>query len=402
MQKLLKIFEQSLWQLLGKVVSSGATFIVLGLVARNFGETGTGTYTLAVTYLAIFFLLADFGFNAHVLRKFQTAEFKKLLGTRILWSGFLVVLAVGLLPFWPFTTPTFAQAVMFGSLAVVASGIFVTCNLIFQKNLRYDLSALAVIFGTIAWLLVVFWFIKQSLPVPYLLFTHFLSWLVISLVALVFVKKLINTLSISFVFSYIKKLFRESWPIAATLALNVVYFRADAFILSSIKGPAEVGIYNVAYQVFQSILVLPTFIMNSFYPMMLETLKNKIDRFQHQIKIALLGLLFLSFSILLATYYMSPFVIKLITGSGFTGSVTSLQILSLGFPAYFLSALLMWVMVAKNMYKKMLIIYGLGLMVNITANLVFIPQYGYIAASWITGASEYFILALQAVILLKK
>lgn len=401
MQKLLKITQQTLWQLAGKVVSAGATFIVLGLVARNFGEAGTGAYTLAVTYLAIFFLLADFGFNAHVLRETKF-EWQKLLGTRIIWSFVLVVLAVGLLPLWPFTTSLFAQAVMFGSLAIVASGVFVTCNLIFQKNLRYDLSILAVAVGTVFWLLIVFWFIRQNLPVSYLLLTHFLSWLVIAFVALIFVKKLIKNIALKFDFGYIKRLFQQSWPIAGTLALNVVYFRADAFILAYFKGPADVGVYNLAYSVFQSILVLPTFIMNSFYPMMLETLKNRIDRFSYQIKIAALGLLVLSLILSFMVYSLSFMVINLITGSGFAGSVQSLQILSLGFPAYFLSALLMWVMVAKNMYKKLLIIYGLGLAVNIAANLIFIPQHGYIAASWVTGASEYFILSLQAVILLKK
>ena len=68
MKILAKITSQTLWQILGKVVTTLSTFIILGLVARNYGEEGTGVFTLALTYLAIFYIFADFGFNAHVLK----------------------------------------------------------------------------------------------------------------------------------------------------------------------------------------------------------------------------------------------------------------------------------------------------------------------------------------------
>lgn len=65
-----KIFKQTSWQILGKVVTSVSTFVILGMVARNYGKEGTGVFTLALTYLAVFYVLSDFGFNAHVLKKF--------------------------------------------------------------------------------------------------------------------------------------------------------------------------------------------------------------------------------------------------------------------------------------------------------------------------------------------
>ena len=400
MQSLLKISQQTAWQLIGKIVSSLSTFIVLGLITRNFGETGTGTYTLAVTYLAMFFLLADFGFNAHILKKTHNLklagkdEWNKLLGVRILWSVFLVVAALVLLPIWPFTSTDFARSVMMGSLAIVAYAVYVTGNAVFQSGLRYDLSTVAVVSGSLVWLLIVFWFLKLKLGIPYLLLSHFLSWLVITSVTLIVLKKLIKNVSAVFDLKYARSLFKDSWPIAATLALNVVYFRADAFILSSIKGSAQVGIYNVAYLVFQTILVLPTFMMNSFYPMMLETLKFRVDRFKYQIKMATLGLAVISVILSFATFISSPHIIKLITGSGFVGSVTSLRILSFGFPAYFLSALLMWILVTSGKYKTLLLIYTSGLIINLALNFILIPQFSFYGASVTTVISEYLILLL--------
>lgn len=405
MQKFLKILKQTFWQILGKVVTSVSTFIILGLVARNYGTSGTGEFSLALTYLAIFYLLSDFGFNAHVLRKLEIksslrevskklkVEWQKLLGTRILWSMILVGLAIGLLPFWPFTTPEFSKAVLFGSLAILGSGIFVTCNLIFQSKLRYDLSVLAASAGTIVSLILFIFFVNSAYQIPFLLLAHLLGWMVISILAIMLVKKIINVSSPIYDLRYTKNLFKTSWPIAATLALNVVYFRADSFMIVYFKGLGDVGIYNVAYSIFQSALVLPTFIMNAYYPIMLKSFSG--------IKKIGLGLFGLATFGTTFTIIIAPLIIKIITGGGFLGSSISLQILSLGFPAYFLSALFMWILVAKNRYRVMFIIYAVGLLVNLTLNFIYIPKYSYIAASYITVISEYLILGMQVVSLMR-
>lgn len=390
MKSLAKIFKQTSWQVAGKVVTSISTFIILGLVARNYGASGTGIFTLALTYLAIFYMLTDFGFNAHVLKKGEI-EWNKLLGVRLVWSGVLVILALGLLPFLPFATSGFDAAVLFGVLAIIGSSVFTTCNLIFQSKLRYDLAVLASSIGTLISLAVFYFLVLQKLPVPFLLFGHLTSWIVIAFAALLLIKKFLPNIIPIFDIRYTINLFKDSWPIAATLALNVIYFRADAFILAYFKPISEVGIYNVAYSVFQSALVLPTFIMNAYYPMMLNSLSG--------VKRVALGLLGISAIGVFITIFFAPIIIKILTGGGFTGSVNSLQILSLGFPAFFLSSLLMWLLIAKNKYKLMLLVYTSGALINIILNLIFIPQFSYIAASWITVISEYLILLMQIFLL---
>lgn len=397
MDSLLKISHQTMWQLLGKVVTAVSTFIILGIVARNYGEQGTGVFTLALTYLSIFYLLSDFGFNAHVLRKGigyrvqGIVEWRKLLGTRILWSLVLVIIALSTLAFWPFATNEFSQAILFGSLAIIGSSIFVTCNLIFQSKLRYDLSVLASSLGTIISLGLFVYFSSHKYPIQFLLFAHLASWLLIATVALLTTKNFLPKLSPIFDLKYIKALFSDSWPIAATLALNVVYFRIDSFIIADLKGSSDVGIYNIAYSVFQSSLVLPTFIMNSYYPLMLKSLKG--------VKFIGGGLLGLAVLGVILSQILAPEIIKILTGGGFSGSVQSLQILSLGLPAYFLSSLLMWLLVTKGKYKEMLLIYAGGLILNLVLNIIYIPQYSYFAASYITVISEYVILLMQIFIL---
>lgn len=407
MQSILKVSQQTLWQLLGKAVTSLSTFIILGIIARNYGESGTGIFTLALTYLSIFYLFADFGFNAHILKQFHNEEklkqdltFKKLFGTRLIWSVFLVALAVLLLPFFPFEAQ-FSEGVLFGSLAIVGYATFVTANLFFQSRLRFDLSVISSTVGTFVSLALVYLLVKSNMQISLMLLAQMIGWMVIGTSSLIVLHRFIKPLVPVFDLSFIKSLFKDSWPIALTLAVNTVYFRADVFILAFFKPTEVVGIYNVAYQIFQTALVVPTFIMNAYYPLMLNLYKTNFSFFVKQVRIASFGLIVLGALATILTLILSPLIIRLVTGGGFVGATTALNILSLGFPAYFLSSLLMWVLVVTKKYKSMLLVYTLGLLFNVSLNLIFIPQFSYIAASWITVLSECLVLVFQIVIILK-
>lgn len=388
MDIVVKIFKQTAWQIIGKLVSSASSLIILGMVARIYQESGTGVFTLSLTYLAMFNLLSDFGFNAHILRGAKI-EWQKLLGTRIIWAIFLLIVAVGLLPFWPFAQPEFIQAVIFGSLAMVGFAIFISCNLIFQKQHRYDLSMVASSVGTLVGLGFFIWLSSFDLPVTFMLFPYLVSWIVISMMALFLLSRLVKNVLPIFDLNYTISLFKDCWPIAVSLALNVVYFRADSFMISFYQGISQAGVYNVAYAVFQAVLVLPTFMMNAYYPLMLKS--------KSEVRLVGIWLIMLAIFGTVLTVALAPKIINILTGAGFEGASQSLQILSLSFPAFYLSSLMMWRLVTEGKYKLMLAIYTVGLVFNLTLNFIYIPKFSYLAASWITVVAEYLILAMLAV-----
>ncbi len=404
MDSLKKVSQQTLWQLVGKAVTSLSTIIILGAVTRHYGEAGTGIFTLALTYLAFFYLVEDFGFNAYVLPELlggnEELEWRKLLGLRIIWALFLIVLSIIILPFLPFRNFQFDLAVIFGCLAILGNGLFVTSNAIFQSKLKYNYSIIASSIDAVPTVIFILVLVGLNTSIQVLLVVHMLGWLLTGLIALFFVKKFVKSITPIFDFKYIKDILVNAWPISLTLVLNVVYFRLDSFILTAVKSFAEVGVYNLSYQVFQSALVLPTFIMNGYYPLMLRKLSENKLGFIKDLKKVILIMLGISVLGVIFTLVFSPVIIRIISGgNGFGGSVGSLRILSLGFPAYFVSSVLMWTLVSLKRYKQMLLVYLIGLIVNGILNFTFIPLYSYVASSYITGISEYLILVLQILIL---
>jgi O-antigen/teichoic acid export membrane protein len=343
------------------------------------------------------------GLNAFVLPRLsdRPQDANKLFNFRLLLSLGLVLIANLVVNFMPFHSPAFNKAVLIGSFSIIASGIFNSCNLIFQKNLRYDRSIIASSLGSLTIIPVVFCLSSINLPAEYLIIGSLLGWITIALLAMLLLNNSLTFNIKKIDLGFAKKLL-AAWPISLTLLLNVVYFRIDTFILSKYFSFAEVGIYNLSYQVFQSILVLPTFIMNSFYPILVASHNESQNKFFKQVKISVLLLFVIAIFGSILTYFLSPVIISLIAGqNGFAGSIESLRILSFSFPAFFVSSILMWTMVTLKRYKLMMAIYFLGLLANFFLNLYFIPRYSYIASSWVTGISEYLILVLQIAFLWK-
>lgn len=402
---LLKISQQTLWQILGKIVTSLSTIIILGIVSRRFGEAETGVFTLSLAFLAFFTLMIDFGVNAYLMPDLLSKNFelvwRKLFGFRLGLALLLIPLAVlgGLL--WPTPEDLFKQLVVIGSImAVIEPAIYVSANAIFQSRFRYDLSAIGWSSAALTTLLLVYLTSQMNSSLRWIMVDYSLGWLTGCFILLLFVKKFVKSFWPIFDFDFVKNLIKKAWPISATLILNVVYFRLDAFILSFYHSFAAVGIYNLSYQIFQAALVLPTFVMNGCYPVMLKNLLENKQKFLSNLKFAVILMSILGLLSTFITLISADRVINLIVGDkGFIGSAEALRILSLGFPAFFASSVIMWALVSLRKFKALFVVYLLGLILNIILNLIFIPIFSYHAAAWITGLSEYLILIMQVVIL---
>lgn len=401
------VFRQTSWQLVGKAVSSVSTVVTLGIIARNYGEASTGVVTLALTWLAFFVLATDFGLNAytlpHLLERDPSLFWRKVFGLRIVLGSILTILSLVTALFWP-ANHTFRTLVLTGTFfAIFEAVVYFSCIAIFQAKLRYHLSTLAYSLGALTQLGLVFLLTLNSAGVESLMGAYIGGWLVTALLSLMFVKSFVRPLFPLVDFGFIKNTLRTAWPISLTLVLNTVYFRVDSFIIEFYRGFADVGVYNIAYSFFQSALVVPAFVTNAFYPIMVKSMAVSWPQFRESLLGTAAAMLGLSLLAVLAAFSLAPLLVGLLTaGHGFSGSEAALRILSLGFPAYFLSALGMWTLVTMRRYRQILAIYLVGLALNILLNLVFIPSHSYIAASWVTGASEYLILVLQTVILLKE
>ncbi len=85
-------------QIIGKGIGAGITLIITVLIANRFGAAGYGDFTKITTYIAFFYLVADFGLNAVFLHDIEDSSpqeghflWHALVATRLFLSALLVL-----------------------------------------------------------------------------------------------------------------------------------------------------------------------------------------------------------------------------------------------------------------------------------------------------------------------
>lgn len=393
------VFLNSLVQVIGKVITAGSALFISALLARSLGQGGFGEFTLMTSYAALFYMAADFGFNGIVLRQAggEAGElkprFRSLLGLRILYSLVLIFISLALLSFLPYS-PILKLATIVTVLTILTQAVFTTANLVFQFKLRYDLSVVAAVAGSLLNLAIIYLLVQGELSLLAVAGSYVVSGGVMAIIALGLARTLIGSFSPDFNARQWGSIVLTTLPVGLTLVFNLIYFRADVFILSFFKSPSDVGIYGSAYKIFEVLLVLPVFFMNALYPYLVSTYEGNRDRFRQMVRWSIIGLTGTSVFGAVLGIMLAPKLVALIYGDSFGESVLPLQVLLASVPIYYLSSLYMWLLIILHRQKTMALVYGMGMMLNIALNIYFVPIYSYVAAAIITGVSEAVILLL--------
>ncbi|MEX2013155.1 MAG: flippase [Candidatus Levyibacteriota bacterium] len=404
---LLKIGYNTSVQLIGKILSVLLSVITIGILTRYLGTSGYGNFTLVFAYMSFFAVIADFGLQLAMVReladKKETAE--KLYGTYF-WLKIILVLLSTLLAFifllfFPYS-PMLKSAILIGGLAVGISGLTGYGTTIFQSNIRLDLVTLVDLVTKITTAALIVLFITIKLGFYSIVSTVLIGNLIGLAVTVVLLKRNIN-FNFNFDKVLAKKIFLLSLPIGFTTFFSLAYFKLDTIILSVIKDAREVGIYSLAYKILENVIVIWGFYMASVFPLLSKFQAND-DRsnfnklFRNSFFIAVL----LSALIMSASYIYAPLIINIFGGRGFAESIISLRILVFAIPVLFINNLLYYRFLIRRNLFPVIIILGLGLMLNSVLNIAYVPKYGYLASSFITVITEFFLFLLLVLTILFK
>lgn len=407
-----KVFFNTASQIFGKVITASSTLLVTIIIGNALGEEGFGELTKIFVFVGYFYTAADLGLNSIYVKIANSQNQKELLrilaGIRLILASFFAAIAIliaFLIPYNPITSTGFSPAVKAGiaiySLTIITQALYTTANAFFQKSLRYDLSTIAVVLGALTALIgVLFAFITHAPLLTYVSVYVFSGITAVFTASFFIYRKLKTPLLPLFVRSQMLEMVNQSWPIGLSLILNLIYFRIDVLILSSFRPSAEVGVYGLAFQFFEASLAIPIFFSNALYPVLLKVYRTSLIDFKKQISNWLKLLTGVSLLLAVVLFMISEFIPFLYQGR-FTASVPALKILAIGLPFFFASALIWHALIIFGRQKLLIIIYAAGAIFNLTANLIFIPDYGYLAAAVITPISEAFILSLLTIAYLK-
>ena len=235
----------------------------------------------------------------------------------------------------------------------------------------------------------------------WILFAHTVSNAVYFIIVFTYAKKITK---IRFIFQKEKWFFiiSRSWPIAFSIALNLIYFKADTILLSLFRTQEEVGLYGAPYKIFEVLINIAYLFLGLLLPIMTAAYaQKKYLEFKNIIQYGLDTMLALGIPLIFGTFFIGKNVMVLIAGKEYETSGDILKILIAAVLIIFLASVFGYGIVSINKQKEMLLFYGINALVSLLAYLYFIPRYSFWGAAWVTVYSEFFILIASLFILYK-
>jgi O-antigen/teichoic acid export membrane protein len=186
--------------------------------------------------------------------------------------------------------------------------------------------------------------------------------------------------------------------------LNNVFFRVDVQVLQS-RGSAAVGYYANAYKVIDAAGQVPSSFVLALFPLLSRRAAvgptGDQDAFARVYHLALKLLVAVALPLGLLVTAGAESLTRWLWGAEFLpDSAVALRILIWFLPLSFFNGLTQYVLIAAGLQRRITLAFALAAAFNVTANLLLVPRYSYVAAAAVTIASEVvllvpFLLALR-------
>lgn len=409
-----KVAFNTLVQVLSKVATVVFGLLTTILLTGYLGREGYGDYMYVITLVIMFGALSDWGTAVIGVREASKAKegqgrilgnvFLLRLGLTLM-AAFLLVLTAFFLPLQTSQPLLLQQAIILGTLILILFATKASLGIVFQTKLvmhnlaAADIAASALIF-LISWL-----FIRQGLGLLPLIGAVILANVLAVMIAWILVRR-----TIKLVFRVdkvlVKKLVKESLPMGAVLLVFTIDNKIDTVMLGSIEGSGAVGIYAVAYRVYDVLVLGAAYLMNSLLPVISQY--GDLNRWGMRLKQiyqkAFDVLLLMGTAVFVGTWFLAPVMVRIITQQRFLeflDAVFVLRILSLAlFLAYF-NHLTGYTIVALGRQRPYLFIALTTLVFNVSANLFVIPRFSYYGAAMVTVLTEALVLVITTLFIFR-
>lgn len=396
-----KVAKNTIIQISGKVVSTILGLFSVALITRYLGQDGFGTYTIIITFLTFFAVIADLGLTLVTVQMISGAkeEENKILNNLFSLRLVSALLLLGLAPIIAIFSP-YSQAVKFGIMITAVSFVFPALNQIligfFQKRLIMDRDALAEVIGRLVLIFGIITAKRMGAGLNGILLSTVLAGGVNFLLHYLFARRYL-VIRLALDFSLWKKILIKSWPLAITIILNLIYLRADTLLLSLFRQPGEVGLYGAAYRVIDVLTTIPFMFAGLILPILTAAwLEKRHDYFKLVLQKSFDIMAILAIPLVIGAKFLGSSIMLFVAGRDFAASGLILQWLIFGVAAIFLGAMFSHAIIALDKQRKMIGFYIFTSLSSLLAYLFFIPRFSYFGAAGVTIYSEVLIAIFSA------
>jgi PST family polysaccharide transporter len=180
------------------------------------------------------------------------------------------------------------------------------------------------------------------------------------------------------------EMLRSAVPLFLSSAAILVYMRIDQIMLGSMASDKVVGIYAAAVKISEAWYFVPLAMTASAFPSLVKAKKSYPELYNQRLLKLLRMLAALSYGVCLLGTLLSGVIVRRLYGPQYAEAVPVLATLFWAGPSVALGLVAEKWRVIENLTWFSFFSTGLGALINVLLNLLWIRKYGALGAAWAT------------------
>ena len=388
-----KYFANTSWLLGEKILRMVVALFVAIYVARYLGPERYGFLSYALSFVWLFSSLASFGIDDILVRELVRSpeQRRNLLGT-VFWLKVCGSIVMG----------TAIAAVLhfkaedqqtYWLIVLIALGfLFQATNVVefyFQAQVQSKFTVRAQIIQLLITSLLKIYLVWSEAELVWFAVALMLDQAVVAVLLLIMYRWKIEKFPyLSFNIIKAKLLLKDAWPLIFAGMVVSIYMKIDQVMLKEMLNAKAVGVYAAAVRLCETWYIVPTALMTSLFPAVVEARKKSETIYEERIQKLYDLMIWGSVAVALPTTLISNWIILILYGIDFQEAADVLSIyiwagvfVSLGVASS------KW-LVTENLQRYLFYITTLGAIMNVGCNLWFIPIYGIKGAAFATFLAQ--------------
>ena len=381
-----KYLKNTGWLMFGKVVS----LIVNLAITRYLGPILFGDLSFGLSLVAILAAVGGLGLDTFIIREVIQDPSKRdeILGTsvvlRMVANGLLIPIAIGiyLISHSLSSNPGDSLTILIALLAFAS--FFKSFNVIdsyFQSQVQskyvVQVQNVSLIVTSIFKVVI----ITFSLPLIYIVFAYILDAVVLAAgLIIAYQNRGLKILNWTFNKERAKLLLIKSSPLILSAVMVTIYMKIDVVMLKSV-GSKAVGIYSSAQNLSEAWYFIPSAIVTSVFPALLNARKTDLNRYEKRLGNLYDLLVYINIPIAIFISFFGSDLIHLAYSGKYDGAGPMLSIHIWSGIFVFLGMASSQYLIAEGYTKISFYRTGAGAITNILLNFWLIPKYAGVGAS---------------------
>lgn len=361
-------------------------------LARYLGAAGFGALSYAIAFVGLFGSFTYLGFSSIITRDLVSnpSQQNELLGTTFvlkLGGAFVAIVIANLLALWQVDDGPTRALIQIQSFALLADG-FSVITFWYHARVEARYAVIASATGSIG---------SAALKIALILCEKPLLWFGVATAA----QGLITSVTLCSIYlahgysilawraraSRAWELLSQSWPLALSSVVAMIYLKIDQVMLGYLTDESTVGIYSVAARLSEIWYVVPTTVATSLFPSIVKGRLLPAEQQMARMRKLYRYMFLLAVTIALPVTFGAAPLVRLLYGEQYAAAGPILAVHIWACPAMFMGAVLAKWLIAEGLLRFSMTRDVIGALLNVVLNLLLIPKLAGMGAAIATVIS---------------